>query len=202
MVDTGADVSVLPPNIHDRKQTCKRILYAANGTPIKTYGERLTQLNLNLRRSFCWPFIIADVQHAIIGADFLNNYGLLIDVKHKRLIDSTTHMSTLAMPVKRPVTESIYLIDPQNKYPGLLKKYPNIFRDNPKYCTTGIAFSHTISTIGPPVSAKARRLPPDKLAQAKLEFQKMINLGICRPSKSPWSSPLHLVLKGDGSWRP
>lgn len=26
--------------------------------------------------------------------------------------------------------------------------------------------------------------------------------GICRPSKSNWSSPLHMVRKPDGSWRP
>ncbi|GJQ65324.1 hypothetical protein Trydic_g7440 [Trypoxylus dichotomus] len=61
---------------------------------------------------------------------------------------------------------------------------------------------HQIETTGPPVSARARRLSPDKLAAAKLEFQHMVKLGICRPSKSQWSSPLHMVPKRGGSWRP
>ncbi|CAA9997552.1 unnamed protein product [Nesidiocoris tenuis] len=59
-----------------------------------------------------------------------------------------------------------------------------------------------ITTTGPPVTAKPRRLSPEKMAQARLDFQQMIDMGICRPSKSDWASPLHLVPKKDGSWRP
>ncbi|XP_055929796.1 uncharacterized protein LOC129960402 [Argiope bruennichi] len=36
----------------------------------------------------------------------------------------------------------------------------------------------------------------------KKEFQFMMDQGICRPSKSPWSSPLHVVTKSSGSIRP
>ena len=37
---------------------------------------------------------------------------------------------------------------------------------------------------------------------AKEEFIKMEKLGIVRRSASPWASPLHVVPKADGSWRP
>ena len=57
-------------------------------------------------------------------------------------------------------------------------------------------------TTGQPVFARARRLAGDKLAAAKSEFQKMLDLGIIRPSKSAWSSPLHVVPKPNGAWRP
>ena len=30
----------------------------------------------------------------------------------------------------------------------------------------------------------------------------MTELGIIRPSNSPWASPLHVVPKADGGWRP
>ena len=45
-------------------------------------------------------------------------------------------------------------------------------------------------------------MPPEKLASAKKAFEEMEKLGIVRRSNSPWSSPLHVVLKSDGSWRP
>ena len=52
------------------------------------------------------------------------------------------------------------------------------------------------------VFAKARRLDPDKLETAKKEFASMEKAGIIRRSTSPWSSPLNMVKKKDGSWRP
>ena len=61
---------------------------------------------------------------------------------------------------------------------------------------------HHIQTSGPPLHARARRLDGEKLAAARSEFQKMEDLGIIRRSDSPWASPLHVVPKADGSWRP
>jgi hypothetical protein len=55
---------------------------------------------------------------------------------------------------------------------------------------------------GRPVFAKARRLDPDKVRKAKAEFRELEAAGIIHRSDSPWSSPLHMVRKKDGSWRP
>ena len=49
--------------------------------------------------------------------------------------------------------------------------------------------------------ARARRLSPDKLAVAKEEFRKLLEMDIIQPSSSPWSSPLHMVAKPSGGWR-
>ena len=37
---------------------------------------------------------------------------------------------------------------------------------------------------------------------AKAEFLKMEKMGIIQRSDSPWASPLHVVPKADGGWRP
>ncbi len=61
---------------------------------------------------------------------------------------------------------------------------------------------HHIITEGPPLHARARRLDAEKRSVAKSEFSKMEQLGIIRRSSSPWASPLHLVRKPGGGWRP
>ncbi|MBM3939179.1 MAG: hypothetical protein FJ333_11085, partial [Sphingomonadales bacterium] len=61
---------------------------------------------------------------------------------------------------------------------------------------------HQIITEGRPVRAKYRRLDAQKLAAAKKEFRELEAQGIVRRSKSNWASPLHMVKKPDGSWRP
>ena len=53
-----------------------------------------------------------------------------------------------------------------------------------------------------PVTAKARRLFGPKLEAAKAEIEVMLRLGIIRHSKSEWASPLHVVPKGNGAFRP
>jgi hypothetical protein len=60
---------------------------------------------------------------------------------------------------------------------------------------------HFVETSGRPVFA-ARRLDPDKLKIAQAEFRSLEAAGSARRFNSPWSSPLHMVPKQDGSWRP
>jgi transposase InsO family protein len=61
---------------------------------------------------------------------------------------------------------------------------------------------HVIETTGRPVTAKPRRLDNAKRAVAEKEFRELEAAGIVRRSNSPWSSPLHMVPKPNGKWRP
>ena len=95
LVDTGSEVSVIPPSASDCKHPPDRLtLLAVNNTPISTYGKRSLTLNLGLRRSFPWIFIVADVhdQKPIMGADFFWHYGLLVDMKRQQLTDTATQL--------------------------------------------------------------------------------------------------------------
>ena len=82
-------------------------------------------------------------------------------------------------------------------FPAVTNKDAVQFAANPAHGVT-----HNIQTTGPPVFAKARRLDAAKLAAAKAEFAAMERAGIIRRADGPWASPLHLVPKPDGSWRP
>ncbi|GFW25417.1 hypothetical protein TNCV_3721451 [Trichonephila clavipes] len=74
---------------------------------------------------------------------------------------------------------------------------PNLLLTNTKHDV-----KHLIATKGPSVYSKTRQLDSKKLEIAKQEFTFMLDNDIIRPSKSPWTSPLHLVNIKDGSVRP
>ncbi|GBN74695.1 hypothetical protein AVEN_46543-1 [Araneus ventricosus] len=62
---------------------------------------------------------------------------------------------------------------------------------------------HHIETFCFPVFAKPRRLAPDHLKIAKMEFQHMLDLGHMRPSNSNYATNLRMVpKKGSDDWCP
>lgn len=52
------------------------------------------------------------------------------------------------------------------------------------------------------MASRIRRLEGDKLDAARKEFEAMEREGVVERSTSPWASPLHMVPKKDGTWRP
>lgn len=204
LVDTGANISVLAKQAQTTKSASDFKLFAANGTVIETYGERTMTLNLGLRRSFTWTFVIADVKMSILGADFLEHFRLLVDIHGKKLVDKVTELTTPAALLKANNFPVVRTIDASLPSPVrlLLNKYESITRPASMKNPPKHQVQHHIITKGYPVSARARPLPPDKYRMAKKEFQDMMEMGICRPSSSPWASPLHMVKKKNGEWRP
>nr|VZI15550.1 unnamed protein product [Spirometra erinaceieuropaei] len=75
-----------------RQIPCRLWCRAANNSSIPTFGQRSITLDLGLRRIFRWVFIIADVSVALIGADFLAQFNLLVDLKNRRLVDCSTNL--------------------------------------------------------------------------------------------------------------
>lgn len=204
LIDTGADVSTLPYSATYANTYTKQPLnlLAANQTPIKTYGAQTIKVNLGLRRDFHWTFIIADISTPIIGADFLAHHNLIVDIANSKLIDNTTQISSIGT-VKHTSIKGITLISENHPFSELLNEFRDILTLPENKTIPATSVFHHIVTHGPPVHAKARRLPPDKLAAAKQEFEYLVKKGICRPSKSPYSSALHMTKKKDStSWRP
>lgn len=204
LIDTGADISAIPPPKSQKISLIPQdyILYAANGTQINTYGNTLVSVDLGLRREFSWEFIVADIDRPIIGADFLAYHGLMVDLKNKRLIDSKTELFSMGKLANKTTSISA-MNNVDGPFADLLKEFQTIFQPASSFSSVNHkTITHHIETTGPAVHAKFRRLSPEMLKAAKQEFQIMLNLGICQPSKSEWASPLHMVRKANGEWRP
>lgn len=197
-------MSVIPPTIFNKNlnPTIDFCLSAANGTPIKTFGTKLVSVDLGLRREYIHNFVVAQVNRPIIGADFLVKYSLVVDLKAKKLIDTFTSISTIAKSVNcdtpTPINNSV-----EGPFGELLSKYPALYAPPDFSFPAKHGVVHHILTNGELPVSRPRRLDPARHSAAKQEFQQMVTLGICQPSNSSVSSPLHLVAKKDcEEWRP
>lgn len=204
LVDTGSDLCCYPYHwLPSRRQSTDYELSAANGTKIKTFGTIVLTLKLGLRRDFTWQFTVADVKKAIIGADFLGHYHLLPDCHRRKLVDGITGMTCPASAANVSFYNVKAVFSNNSNFAEVLAEFPEI--TEPPGLPRVIKHStvHFIKTTdGPPVSCRPRRLAPQKLISAKKEFEEMVRCGTARPSKSAWSSPLHMTPKKDSTWRP
>lgn len=203
LVDTGADLCVYPKTfLKGPRARTNYELFAVNNSLISTYGFLVLTLDFKLRRTFSWKFVVADVSKPIIGADFLSHFGLLVDIRNNRLLDNVTSLSVVG-EVRECEANGIRTISGESKFHKLLAEFPEIARPSAVPKPVRHATTHAIATIpGPPVTCRPRRLPPDRLRAAKKEFEFLMQQGIARPSKSNWSSALHLAPKKDDGWRP
>lgn len=209
LVDSGSTLSLLPRSIFSKPlQVASLQLHAANQSVIHTYGRVMLTMDLGLRKQLTWPFIIADVHNAILGADMLDHYGLLVDVKRRRLVSTLTNSAGKGETRSTSIHTITVINDAsdhelQQPIRDLLIEFAQVTKpltnnDHPRNLAQ---VCHHITTTGPPVYERPRRLVGDKLEAAKQHFDALLNMGVIRPSSSQWANPLHMVAKPSGGWR-
>ena len=192
LVDTGAARSLYPYSPKMKRKPTTETMRAANNSKIATYGP----LNLNLcieERPYPWTFTVADVVIPILGADFMAYYNLLVDVRRQKLVKPNHPTPDFAFHAGLGCAADVTA-----EFPAVFR---SVLHQNPKLPAKH-QIRHHIKTSGPPVFSKFRRLSPEKLRIAKQCFRELELQGICQKASSPWASPLHMVSKKDGSFRP
>jgi hypothetical protein len=133
---------------------------------------------------------------------------------HRVLLD----ISSRAIEINSPYQGNITLYLPQQEYPysctyaitGLKVKdipvvceYPDVFPDDLPGMPPDRDFEFIIE-LQPgtaPISKRPYRMPPNELAELKIQPQDLLDKGFIRPSASPWGCPALFVKKKDNSLR-
>ncbi|GBM95660.1 Retrovirus-related Pol polyprotein from transposon 297 [Araneus ventricosus] len=181
--NNGASVSVFPANRSDKCNRSTLKLVAANGSSISTFGIKNKCLDLGFDRLFNWNFIVADVQRPILGADFLERYGLLVDIKNKKLIDVERNRTTRGH-LSFGSSLGITVLSGDTQFHKLLSKFPNLTNPSLNIVPKSHGTTHCILTKGPPVFSRARRLTPEKLKAVKTEFKNLV-AQVTEPDRYP-----------------
>jgi hypothetical protein len=84
----------------------------------------------------------------------------------------------------------------------VLQEFSGIF-DEPSGLPPSRSFDHTIPLLpgAQPVSVRPYRYTPAQKDEIESQVTEMLDKGIIQPSASPFSSPVLLVKKKDGTWR-
>ncbi|XP_049308572.1 uncharacterized protein LOC125777506 [Bactrocera dorsalis] len=167
------------------------------------YGLVRQHVDLGLRRKFMWNFKVADVNASItsIGSDFIRHYDLIIDLIRNKLIDNKTNLEPTCI-IHKELNMQIKAFDVQCPFAKLFKEFKDLTKMNLDGKSVKTEVYHVIETQSQPVTARARKLDHKQLKAARTEFEYLMQIGVCRPSKSNWASPLHMVHNADGNWRP
>ena len=134
----------------------------------------------------------------------MRHFDLLVDSRRHQLRDATTNLRVAGKLSTEPLISPV-LARPlaSDDIDRLLEDYPQLIRSTNELPAVTSKVQHHIVTRGQPVHSRPRRLAPEKLSIAKSAFDHMLQLGIVRPSCSPWASPLHMAPKKSGDdWRP
>ncbi len=205
-MDTGASYSIFPHS--SAAEPTGPPLRSPGGQAIPCWGEKQLEISF-AGQKFVWTFLLAKVDFAILGADFLKHFHLVVDLAASQLLDTRTLRRLAAGPpaaTNVPPPSSRGLFDAVEATPPVFRQIFSQFQDvanaEGRLPPAKHKTMHHIKTTGIPATARFRCLDAAKLAAVKADFAKLERDGIIRRSSSTWSAPLHMVMKPDGMWRP
>lgn len=105
-------------------------------------------------------------------------------------------------PTHKPLTTDSPPLTPHPEINKLLQQFPMVFQP-PHGLPPSRTHDHHIPILPntPPINVKPYRYPHSKKDAMTSLIKEMLQEGTIRPSTSPFSSPMLLIRKKDGSWR-
>ena len=113
---------------------------------------------------------------------------------------SASASSHPSKPCQPPLPECLLPLQ-QQQLNELFKEYSDIFSQGEEDLGNTPLLEHAIETHGPPLRQPYRRQNPSVRREEMTQVQQMLSSNVIRPLNSPWTSPVVMVRKKDGSLR-
>ena len=197
-------------------------LLQANGAPIKVYGEAMISITIGEKMYDCMVIVAEIEQDAILGMDFLHKNNASINCDHMtiqmngqviqctsggdvtQITAITEDLESVPAHLSQMYEEATANIDKEHheKIRALLNNHSDVFSQGDHDIGRTTMIQHSIHTTCPaPIRQHPRRPPMGQRGEIEKQVEDMLNRGIITPSSSPWSSPVVLVDKKDGTKR-
>lgn len=166
----------------------------ADGTQCTVVGYYSVPFQVEKRIALVDVLVMPDLPHMLIlGADFWRRLGIVPDLRHGQwhFSEGPAHITSLSDSAHLPSVQSDQL---ERIIEELFAKMPESLG-----CTSLVA--HKILTRAEPIKQRFYPISPALQKQVFKELDDMLAQGIVEPSTSPWSSPIVMVKKSDGSYR-
>jgi hypothetical protein len=147
-----------------------------------------------------------EVIDVILGINWMTEHRVLLDISSRVIEIDSPHQgaTTLYLPQQEYLYSCAYAItDIKVEDIPVVCEYPNVFPDDlPRMPPDrDIEFIIELQPGTAPISKRPYRMPPNELAELKIQLQGLPDKGFIRPSASPWGCPALFVKKKDNSLR-
>jgi hypothetical protein len=143
----------------------------------------------------------------LLGMNWMTQHQVSFDISSRTVeIDSPKHEPTiLYLPQQEYINSCTYAaIGIKLKDIPIVCAYPDVFLDDLPGMPPDreIEFIIELQPGTAPISKRPYRMPPNELAELKIQLQDLLDKGYIRPSASPWGCPALFMKKKDNSLRP
>jgi hypothetical protein len=136
----------------------------------------------------------------------MTEHRVLLDISSRVIEINSPHQgaTTLYLPQQEYLHSCAYAITYLKvKDIPIVCEYPDVFSDDLPGMPPDrdIEFIIELQPGTTPISKRPYRMPPNELAELKIQLQDLLDKGFIRPSASPWGCPALFVKKKDNSLR-
>jgi hypothetical protein len=169
------------------------------------YRKVPIQLGSNLIKT---DLLLLDLKgmDVLLGMDWMTRHRVSLDIFSRTVeIDSPDHEATILYLPQRECSNP-YAYDVEGiklKDIPIVCEYPDVFPDDLPGMPPDrdIEFIIELQPGTAPISKRPYRMPPNELAELKIQLQDLLDKGYIHPSASPWGCPALFVKKKDNSLR-